>query len=250
MAEQRVDPKEEPSEEYPADGTFGAQPAAEERIGWWRVAIVIAVVAATLAIALQPRFALGLTPWLVILFSYLGLAAWSARVLHRKRRLLPLLQPKAGDTSIGIVLGLLLAGAGVVAQRTLAPVGSKGSLWLSQIYDRAGEYQTSGAMIAVLLLTVASEELVWRGLVLEEFMERKPRTAAAATAFAYALACSPSLFLLSHPLIGPNPFVVLAALGAGLVWAYARVFLGRLLPVFIAHLTFTYFMAAPLPQWF
>jgi membrane protease YdiL (CAAX protease family) len=52
----------------------------------------------------------------------------------------------------------------------------------------------------------------------------------------YALAHVPTLWALSDGEIGKNPLVLIAALGAGLVWsALARIFGDRLMPSIVSH---------------
>ena len=69
------------------------------------------------------------------------------------------------------------------------------------------------------MAVAALEEISWRGFVYSLLEERLgTRRAWPATAVLYALAHLPTVFLLRDPFAGPNPLVVLAALGCGLVW--------------------------------
>jgi hypothetical protein len=57
----------------------------------------------------------------------------------------------------------------------------------------------------------------------------------------YALAHVPTVFTLADPIVGPNPLLAVAALGAGLVWSFAAAQFGRLPPVIVSHAVFSYF---------
>jgi hypothetical protein len=59
----------------------------------------------------------------------------------------------------------------------------------------------------------------------------------------------PTIVTLSDPLAGPNPTLVFAALGCGLVWSFGAQIAGRLPPIVISHAIFSYFaFATLLPQ--
>lgn len=214
------------------------------------VAIVVLVVFAAMAFALQPGFSGSIAVWAIMGTAYCGLGLYAVLLLKRAGTLKDRLSFRPGDASVGIVLGLGLAGAGLVAQRLLAPDGSNGALWLLQLYEVAGDFQTNGPLIALLVLVSALEELVWRGLVQDTLTSVRPRSAPALTALAYTVSVAPSAILLTSDVAGPNPLLLFAALGCGLVWSYARIVLPRLFPVMVSHMVFTYFMAAPLPHWF
>jgi membrane protease YdiL (CAAX protease family) len=208
------------------------------------------VVAAATTFALRPAVAEHWSMWVALLGSYTGLAVWSGLALHKRKLLGQRLRPRGGDLSVGILLGLLLATFGVVAQRALAPAGAPSHAWLFTIYAQVGNIQADPALLTGLAVLVIAEELVWRGFVLETIRERLgTRWAAPLSAVAYAIAHLPTAWTLSTPAAGLNPLLVLASLGCGLVWAFATLALGRLWPVIASHLVFTYFMAAPLPSW-
>jgi hypothetical protein len=91
---------------------------------------------------------------------------------------------------------------------------------------------------------VVAEELVWRGFVLEELTERfGTRRGWLVAALLYALAALPTVYLQRDPVAGPNPLLVMAAFGCGIVWTFMAGRFGRLLPGVFAHLVFTYFSA-------
>jgi uncharacterized protein len=51
------------------------------------------------------------------------------------------------------------------------------------------------------------------------------------------------VYSLRDPVAGPNPLLVMAAFGCGLVWTFLAGRFERLLPSIVAHLVFTYFSA-------
>jgi hypothetical protein len=188
--------------------------------------------------------------WAVLGGAYAPLTVWAVLHLRASGALSERLRPRGGDLSIGIVAGLALVAGGLVAQRSLMPAGSPNQEWLFRIYAQVGSIQQSGKLLTAVALIVLMEELVWRGLVLDQLSQRfGTRVAAPASALLYAIAHSPSVFTLAGEAAGPNPLLVLAALGCGACWSFAVLHLRRMWPVIVSHMIFTYFMAAPLPAW-
>lgn len=212
------------------------------------IAVTVAVGVA-MSVGLLPRWHGTRVPWLVLLVVYLGLAAWALFDLRQRGLLLERFRLRPGDTSIGILLGLGLTAVGVLGLGLVAAPGSLGQDWLYGVYRAVGEYQTDGLAIAMLFAIAACEETVWRGMVQDQLSEANERTAPVLAALGYAAAALPSVFLLAPDSSNTNPLLLLASLGAGLVWSFARRFLPRLLPLVISHLVFSYFMGAPLPSW-
>jgi membrane protease YdiL (CAAX protease family) len=160
------------------------------------------------------------------------------------------LRPKSGDLAIGIVLGLCLTAAGIVTQRYLAPLSSPRALWTFQLYAQIGNVNDSAWLLSAVGLLAILEEVVWRGWVLEDLRQSfGARAAAPLSALIYGLAQVPSALTLAAPPAGLNPLLVLASLGAGGCWAFMALALGRLWPVIISHMVFSYFLASPLPAW-
>ena len=62
------------------------------------------------------------------------------------------------------------------------------------------------------------------------------------SAVLYSLSLLPTAFTLRGP-AGLNPILPLAALGCGLVWGFMGRLFGRLPPLIISHMIFTYFAA-------
>jgi hypothetical protein len=216
--------------------------------GWFEVFAVVAAVAIAVALGLRPSVAESTSMWLFLVVPYALLCAWIARKEARRGRLRDRLRFKSGDVTLGILLGLFMAAAGMLAVKMLLPSSSLSQVWLFQIYAQVGDVQNTTSSIGVLVLLAVMEEFVWRGFVLSELTLRVgPRLALPLSALLYGAAHSPTLFTFYDSTSGHNPVLVLAAMGAGLVWGFAMRAFGRLWPVALSHAVFTYFMAAPLP---
>ncbi|MEN9577429.1 MAG: hypothetical protein RJA70_438 [Pseudomonadota bacterium] len=187
--------------------------------------------------------------WFGLLAPYTLLTVAAVHQLRRSGRFRELLRLRSGDISLGIVVGLVMVAAGMLALRQGFPLGSPQQEWLFTIYAQVGNPNLMPAVLMLPLLACC-EELVWRGWVGESLAAQVgQRAALPLTAFLYALAHAPTAFTLSSSIAGPNPLVLLAALGAGLCWAFAARAWGRLIPVIVSHAVFTYFLASPPPPW-
>src|SRR5207237_92170 len=69
------------------------------------------------------------------------------------------------------------------------------------------------------------------------------------TVVLYAAAHLPTMVLLRDPFAGPNPLVVLAALGCGLVWGLVVARTGRLPVAIVSHALFTWGVVLQFPLW-
>lgn len=212
-----------------------------------RVALVVLVVA--LANTLAFRDTLAGTPWFLISIGapYLALAALALHFFWREGSLVRRLAPRRGDVTIGVLCAALLLFASWLGRSALAPSGTPRQAWLYRVYLQLGDpdlVQQSLWLTSALLLIAIAEELVWRGLVLELLAERLGlRRGWIVSAVLYALCSLPTIYALRDPNAGLNPLLPTAALGAGLVWAFLAARLGRLAPVAISHMVFTYFTA-------
>jgi membrane protease YdiL (CAAX protease family) len=151
--------------------------------------------------------------------------------------------PGWGDITRGFACALVLfvCAFGVVKLMTMH--GSPRAAWMARLYLQLGdprplrEHQAWVGLVIALMATM--EEIVWRGWaqsLLDKLVGRRYGWVAAAAL--YALAHLPTLWALADTMVGRNPLVVIAALGAGLVWSgMARVF-GRLWPSIICHALF------------
>ncbi len=214
------------------------------------ISTCVAVVAAVLAVATLPALGGSTTPWYVLVAGYGVLAVWCAIVLKRRGELATLVRPKSGDLTLGIVSGLVLAGSAFFVLRFVAPLDDARSGWLFNLYAQFGDVQGEVPRAAALLMVVAFEEVVWRGLVQTQCVDTLgARRGLLAAAALYALAHAPTAFTLQHAAAGPNPLLLVGALGCGLVWGVIVLLTGRLTPALVCHAVVSYFVSAPAPAW-
>jgi len=209
--------------------------------------LVLLVSAGATGFALRPALAGTPAMWAVLAGAYGLLGAVAIFRMWREGSLAERLKPRWGDLSIGIIIaGVLLSGSWG-ARAIITPAGTDRQAWLWHIYLQAGPsdaIQRSYAVTGTLLLVAVLEEVVWRGMVLDLLRDRVgTRRAWMLTALLYAAAMVPTAFTLADPTAGPNPLLVLAALGCGIFWSFGASLLRRLPPVAISHMVFTYFMA-------
>ncbi len=211
------------------------------------VALVLIVVLAANGFALRPALAGSAEMWLVLAAAYALLAALALYAMWEDGTLVERLTPRWGDISLGAMTAILLLVASWIARGALAPVGSAQNAWLLHVYLQIGppdHIQRSVELTLLVLLVPFLEELVWRGLVLDRLTDRLgKRRGWPLAALLYAVSLVPTVFLLADPHAGLNPLLVVAALGCGIVWSFMASMSGRLPPVIISHVAFTYFSA-------
>lgn len=171
--------------------------------------------------------------------------------LRRRGELRAALRPLGGDLTLGAVIAALLYGAAMGAQLLIAPAGSPRQAWILRLYLQLGDPEAMGRVLVggVVFGIAALEELVWRGLAMRA-MEGPmgPLRAWLLSSVLYAVAHLPTVFLLGDPAAGPNPLVVMAALGCGLVWGRMVLRWGRLTPAVFAHAFFSWAIVS-FPIW-
>ncbi len=212
------------------------------------VLLVFAVITAANAVAFRPEAAASAKFWLALGVPYAVLAALAVYRLWDTDTLRDVLRPKWGDLSIGALTAAALLLASWVGRSVLSPSGTERGAWLYRIYLQVGSseaLQRSILLTSLLLLVPVLEELVWRSWVLDQLLERfGKRRGWPLAALLYSLSLTPTVFALSDPQAGLNPLLVLAALGCGLVWSFMTMVSGRLPPVIMSHMAFTYFSTA------
>lgn len=210
-----------------------------------RVLLTLALTFAGMAYSFSEARAGSPLFWVGIGVPYLVLAALALHKMWDEGTLIDLLTPRWGDLSIGAVSMMGLLFASWAARKVLSPLGSPRQAWLFRIYLQLGnpEHLQRSTMYTLLILAIcAAEEIVWRGMVLGELTQRFGRRAALPlSALAYGFSVLPTLWLLRDPIAGLNPLLLTAAIGCGLVWSFLAAQLGRLTPVMISHMAFTYF---------
>lgn len=212
-----------------------------------RVVLTFVVSLAAYAAAFRLEFAGTPAFFWVFGVPHVLLAALAVRGFARDGTLATRLTPRGGDITWGALPGVALLAASWAARAVLVPTGTPRQAWLLHLYLVLGDPETlqhSVFLTSALVVIVVAEELVWRGMVLDEltfrFGTRRGWVLAAAL---YALATVPTVYSLRDPVAGPNPLLVIAAFGCGLVWTFLAGRFGRLLPSIVSHLVFTYFSA-------
>jgi membrane protease YdiL (CAAX protease family) len=210
------------------------------------VAIVFVLVTAGYAWAFQPSVAGSSEFLLRFAAPHVVLTVYAIRELQKDGVLATRMKPRWGDLSMGAIAALLLLVASWGARATLAPPGSERQMWLWLIYLQLGDpelIQRSFAFSGLLLGIALAEEIIWRGLVVHKLSERFGVRRGWLLAVAlYSLASLPTAYTL-RTIAGPNPLIVLATLGCGIVWTFLAVRVGRLVPGMFSHMAFTYFSA-------
>jgi uncharacterized protein len=216
--------------------------------------VVAALVAASVSISMRPEAAGTLLVLIVPAVPYAILSVLAVLQMRRDGTLSEKLRPRSGDLTFG-ALGTVMLYMGAVAVRMfVAPRGSVREAWIMRIYLQIGDPEVLQHRVVYISLAIATiailEEIAWRGLVFSKLEERLgTRRAWPATAVLYAAAHLPSVFLLRDPLSGPNPLVVIAALGCGLVWGLVVARTGRLPVAIFSHALFTWCVAIQFPLW-
>ena len=161
---------------------------------------------------------------------------------------------RGGDFTRGFVGAALLFGAAYAFTKIAIPPTSPRASWLARIYlqlgDPTGLRKHITLVVAAMIVMAIAEEFVWRGLVIALLEEKiGSRRAWVWAAVLYALAHAPTAWALRDPEAGPNPLVIVAALGCGLVWgAMARRF-ERLLPGVFSHVLFDWSVLVMFRLW-
>lgn len=208
--------------------------------------LVTALVAMASAVAFRPAWFGSVWFWVTLLGCYGALAALAIYRMWDEGLLRQVFALKRGDFSLGVVSGLLLLAAAWMGQTVVTPEGTPQRIWLAYVYLLVGDPNAlrHSVFLTLALLTIAAlEEIVWRYMVLDSLMQRLgSRRAWPLAALLYGVGLLPTTFTLTG-VAGPNPLLPLAALGCGLVWSFMGSLVGRLPPMIISHMVFSYFIA-------
>jgi membrane protease YdiL (CAAX protease family) len=208
----------------------------------WLSAIVIGVgVALTIAFGPANEGKPSFYAWAGLPYAAIAIAV-GARA-YNKGELGAWIRPQWGDITRGFLSGCVLFALAYGFIKVAVPQGSPKEAWLGRIYIQIGDprmLRDHMALVAIgIVLAAAAEEIVWRGLVQDLLGELVgSRRAWIAAAVLYALAHAGTAFALADDAAGPNPMMVIAALGAGLFWGAMRRAFDRLVPGIIAHAMF------------
>ncbi|MFM7134496.1 MAG: lysostaphin resistance A-like protein [Planctomycetota bacterium] len=184
-------------------------------------AIAVAMAVLWFLGAWQSR-SLGIWPAVGTTASLLGVLA----IAIEGRALRAALGADAPRVALGVAVGLAMAWLTELLYRPVtAAVPAIGS-------DVAVLFRAFGdpgprAVLLLLPLVVAAEELVWRGVVYGALARRLPMTA--------AIVAASVLYAIAHAPIG-SPALVLTCLCAGACWTALRAWSGSLAAAIVAHL--------------
>jgi membrane protease YdiL (CAAX protease family) len=219
-----------------------------------KIAVAAVLVAAALTLALQQNMAGSPLALLALGFPYAVLSVLAVLYFKREGTLGEKLRPKSGDLTFAALVTVMLFFGAIAARKFLAPHGSVREAWVMRAYLQIGDpelmqQRVLGASVAIAVVAIL-EEIAWRGLIYALVEERLgTRRAWPVTAVLYAAAHIPTIVLLSDPYAGPNPLIVLAALGCGLVWGLIVARTGRLPVAIFSHALFTWCVAVQFPLW-
>lgn len=213
---------------------------------WVAICFVVSFGAA--AFALRPSVAGSLSMWLGLAVPYAALGAIAVVRLRATGELKARFRYRSGDVAMGVLSGAALLVASWWGRSEFAAPNTPEAGWLRLIYSQVGDpsaIQNSVVLTGALVLIALLEELVWRGLVLTELTEIFGQRASwPLAALLYAAVQMPTLWTFATPEAGPNPLVIGAALGCGIVWSFLAARTRRLVPGMLSHVMFTYFSAA------
>jgi membrane protease YdiL (CAAX protease family) len=205
--------------------------------------------AVTIALAFVLRFAFnseqaGTWTMLIVLFAaYLPLAVLALVLIQKEGKIQAEVTPRGGDLTFGAFAAALMYGAAMAGRQLFLGVDSPRNWWVARIYLQLGDLSGNRMLYvggAVLVIAVL-EEIVWRGLVMRSLRRvLGPLRAWVLSSVLYAVAHVATIQLLAHPVAGPNPLLVAASLGCGLVWGHLYNRTGRLTPCLFAHGLFSW----------
>jgi hypothetical protein len=211
--------------------------------------VAIAVIATTAAVALTVRTSAsgGWSLWLGIGIPHLLLGGYALYVMYDEGTLLDRVTPRGGDFTLGVLVAAGLLVASWTLRANVAPAGTASQGWVAQIYLVLGppeHIQRSAQLTIVLLIVALLQELTWRGMV-QDALEQQlgERRGWLAAGLLFGAVSAPTIYTLQDPLAGPNPLLVVAALGCGLVWSFMTRLVRRLWPAIFSHMAFLYFTA-------
>ncbi|CAN5821263.1 hypothetical protein BH09MYX1_BH09MYX1_39540 [soil metagenome] len=170
-------------------------------------------------------------------FIFAAIGVW---LTVKKKTARALFKPQWGDLSFGFFVALAMFGLSYAGARLV--IGAHKAIWISRLYDQAGDtsfMRDHLVLVALGIISLASaEEIVWRSLVTDALALRFGKRAWIVAAVLYAAAHLPTVWKLSDDMMGKNPLVPFAALGAGLAFGAVVRRTGRLAPAIVAHAIF------------
>jgi membrane protease YdiL (CAAX protease family) len=221
---------------------------------------VLYLVAIVVTIAVAAHFAFDISRagttsfYLIMAVPTIAIALLGMARAHHDGVLKDWFSVRGGDFTRGFTAAAVLFAGAYAFMKTVAPPTSPRASWLARLYLQVGDpaalRKQVAWVVAALIVMAIAEEVVWRGLVIALLEEKiGSKRAWVWSAVLYTLAHVPTVWALRDPVAGPNPVVILAALGAGLVWAgMARKF-ERLLPGIFSHVLFDWTVVMMFRLW-
>ena len=173
----------------------------------------------------------------------LAVAIVSFARLQRTGELRAVMRLRPGDIWLGGMLAGLMYGGAMAGHLVLTPHLSPREGWIMRLYLQLGDPRGEGReLVGLAVFVVASlEEIAWRGLVMRALVPViGGARALALSSLLFAIAHAPTLWLLGDPVAGPNPLIVLAALGCSVIWGGLMLRTRRLVPSIVAHALFSW----------
>lgn len=181
---------------------------------------------------------------------YLVLGTVAVLRLRQRGEARGALRPAPGDLAFGAAVAAVMYFGATAGHLLLSAPGTPREAWIIRLYLLFGDPAESSLVVSGAVFVVAMlEELTWRGLVQRALQDGLgPIRAVLITSVLFAVAHLPTVYLLADPFAGPNPLIVLAALGCGLVWGTIAVRTRRLWPALFAHGFFSW-AVVEFPVW-
>lgn len=140
-------------------------------------------------------------------------------VVLERARLVPLLDLRLREVWVGVLGGAALAALTRLGYAASIMVVPGLAAPVAELYAAMRTAPSLALTVPLLLLIIACEEVVWRGLLV-----RDTRTCVL-SALGYTVAQAGA----------PSPLLMVIALGFGLVWGAQRLWRGGLLAVYLTH---------------
>ncbi len=140
-------------------------------------------------------------------------------VVLERARLVPLLDLRLREVWVGVLGGAALAALTRLGYAAAVAVVPGLAAPVSELYAAMRTAPSLALTVPLLLLIIACEEVVWRGLLV-----RDARTCVI-SALGYTVAQAGA----------PSPLLMAIALGFGLVWGAQRLWRGGMLAVYLTH---------------
>ncbi len=208
--------------------------------------ITVAIGTVSAWLGTRPELAGQPKMWLFAMLPEVPLVLLACIALGRSRKLKERLLPRRGDVFLGVASAMVLTIGTWAGRYLIMPHGSPRTIWLARLYLQLGDpifLQRTWWIPLVLIVGSMMTEVVWRGWIQDQLMQRFGDTRGLAmTSGLYALTAVPSMFNLADPAVGTNVLLPLVAAAGGMVWGYATLQSGRATPAMVSHATFTYFV--------